>query len=238
MLSIDFRADLSGMQRALFALKADQVPFAAAMAVTALARGVAQQETAVVEETFDNPTPFTRNAWRVTPGTKRAPIAYVRAKDIQAQYLEPYVHGGERWLGTKRGMLAPRQATLNQYGNLPRNALKRYQGRKDVFFGKVKFKKSGETVSGVWQRGVGAGKGPEVSRGKRRKGGGEYGTKGNNQSVIGGTRTTLKLLVQFEDTTEAPKHLPFYETARAYVRANAKREFDAAFCKALAGKKR
>ena len=56
--------------------------------------------------------------------------------------------------------------------------------------------------------------------------------------MIGGVRTTLKLLVQFQDTTEAPKHLEFYETARAYVRANAKREFDAAFRKALATSKR
>ncbi|MBN9143742.1 MULTISPECIES: hypothetical protein [unclassified Novosphingobium] len=238
MLSIDFRADLSGMQRALFALRADEVPFASALALTSLARGVADLEREEVKETFENPTPFTQNAWRVTAATKRMPIAYVRAKDIQAQYLEPYVDGGDRWLGKKRAMLAPRQATLNQYGNLPRNALKRYQGRKDVFVGKIKFKKSGEIVSGVWQRGVGAGKGLEVKRGKRSKGGGEYGTKGNNQSLIGGVRTTLKLLVQFEGTSEAPKHLEFYETARAYVRANAKREFDAAFRKALATKKR
>lgn len=238
MLSIDFRADLSGMQRALFALGADQVPFASALALTALARGVADLERDEVKATFDNPTPFTQNAWRVTPATKRSPVAYVRAKDIQAQYLEPYVDGGDRWLGHKRAMLAPRQATLNQYGNLPRNALKRYQGRKDVFVGKIKFKKTGEIVSGVWQRGVGAGKGPEVKRGKRNKGGGEYGTKGNNQSVIGGVRTTLKLLVQFQDTTEAPKRLEFYETARAFVRANAKREFDAAFRRALGSRRR
>lgn len=221
MLSIDFRADLSGMQRALFALRADQVPFASALALTALARGVANLEREEVKETFENPTPFTQNAWRVKAATKNAPIAYILAKDIQAAYLDPYVRGGKRSLGTKKGMLVPNKQEVNQYGNLPRNTLRRLAGRKDVFAGPMKTK-TGQVVSGIW-------KWAPLAKGAKVR------PKSGGPAVA---RPGMELLIRFADTSEAPEHLPFYETARAYVRANAKREFDAAFRKALASRKR
>jgi hypothetical protein len=231
VLSINMRADLSGLQRALFTLGAEQVPFASAMALTALARGAVGEEKKAVLSTFDSPTPFTQNAFFAVPAKKNNLIAWVKAKDVQASYLEPYVVGGERSLGTKEGMIVPRQVATNRYGNLPRGKLKAVLGKPNVFVGKITFKKTGRTVSGVFERGV-------TPRGNRRKGGGEYGTKGNNQNAIGGARTTLKMLMQFEDTTEAPKRSPMEARARAYVKANAKAEFMAAMRKAMASARR
>lgn len=188
------------------------MPFATSLALNALAKGVVEQEQAAVEQTFDTPTPFTRNAFRIEVATKSKPVALVAVKDIQAQYIAPYINGGDRFLGSKRGMLAPREIGLNQYGNLPKNKLKTLLAKPGVFVGKVTTK-AGKTISGVWQRGTPA----KLGRGGR----------------ILKAAQPLKLLIQFEDTTAAPKHLPFYERARAYLKRNAAREFDTAMRRAL-----
>lgn len=229
MPAIDIRADLSGFHRSLIALKAKQVPFATALALTRLAKGAAASEADAIADTFDTPTPFTTRAVRIEPATKSKPVAVVALKDVQAQYLAPYVHGGLRALGGKRGMLVPREVGVNKYGNLTRNKLAQLKARPDVFIGTVKFR-SGARVSGVWQRSA-------TRRGDRYKGGGEYGTLGKH-NLVAGQRTTLKLLIQFEDTTPAPKRLPFEQVVREYVHRNANAAFRDALRQALATARR
>ena len=228
-MKYDVHVDLRPAQRALGDLTGRQIPFASAFALTSLAQSVQDAETAEELKTFENPTPFTQRAFAKIPATKRNLVATVFIKDVQAQYLEPYVVGGPRFLGTKKGMLAPRGVGLNQYGNLTRGKLASLKGKTSVFIGPVTFK-NGRTVNGVWQRGA-------TPRGKRTKGDGEFGTKGKHH-IVAGNRTTLKLLIQFEDTTEAPKHLDFYGRARGYVAANAQRVFDDALRKAMATARR
>jgi hypothetical protein len=214
---IDIRADLKPLQRAFIALSARQVPFANSLALNALAKGVASVERNEVDKTFKSPTPFTENAYRIEVATKSKPVARVAAKDIQATYLEPYVIGGNRSLGTKRGMLAPRAVSLNQYGNLTKGKLASLKGKPGVFIGKVTTR-GGKVINGVWQRPV---------RGVRRD-----GTKGTK------ARTGLKLLIQFEDTTPVPKRLNFFGRATAYLKANAAREYQIAMQRALATARR
>lgn len=207
---VTLTADFGGLHRMLQDWHVKQVPFATALALTRLARGAAEVEADEVRKTFDNPTPFTQRSFFVTSATKANQIAYVSAKDIQAQYLLPYVIGGMRYLGQKRAMLVPRAIAVNQYGNLPRGKLQQLQGKRGIFVGKVKTK-AGQTISGVWQRPVVATKG-----------------KGSKRSATAKAATGLKLLVRFEDTTPTRKHLPFVERARAYVQANAREEIDKA----------
>ncbi|WCT78655.1 hypothetical protein [Novosphingobium humi] len=227
MLSIDFRADLSGMQRALFALGADQVPFASALALTSLARGVADLERDEVKATFESPTEFTQDGFAVRSATKRNLVAFVAARKIAATYLLPYVEGGNRSLisrkGVKKGMIVPKNIAVDGHGNLPVGTLRSLKRRRDVFVGGVR-DKHGNIVNGFWQR---TGQGPMMPT---------HG-KGGKRKKISQPRGGLKLLIRFEDTTPAPEHFPFYEAARAYVSANAKREFDAAFRRALASSK-
>lgn len=204
MIAVSIKGDLKPLQRAFVALHAKQVPFASALALTGLAKGVQLAEAEQVVETFDSPTPFTQKAFAIVPAKKSDLVAIVFPKDIQSEYLEPYVDGGPRSLGTKQAMLVPVDQRTNQYGNLPRNTIARLMAKPSVFKGKI-VTKSGRAISGIWQRPGGkAGKGH------------------------------LKLLVAFDDTTPAPKHFPFYERAQAYIRANAAREFDNAMRKALA----
>ena len=219
MISIDIRADLKPLHRAFQVLGAKQVPFANSLALNALAKGVAGVEHDKVASTFDTPTPFTQNAFRVEVATKSRQIAVVAAKDIQAQYLEPYVDGGDRFLGKKRGMLAPRGVTLNQYGNLTKNKLGSLKGKPGVFIGSI-VTRAGKTINGVWQR-------PTAARtGKRRPG------------AAAAPKSGLKLLIQFEDTTPTKKRFDFYGAARRYVSANAAREYRVALQRALATARR
>lgn len=211
MFAVNIKGDLKGLQRAFINLQAKQVPFATSLALNNLAKGVVLEERALIHQTFDTPTPFTENAYRIEVATKSRPIAIVAAKDIQAQYLEPYVDGGMRYLGGKKGMLAPRNIALNQYGNLPRNKLRSLQGKPNVFIGRV-HTKSGKVINGVWQRAA----------------------AGRTPGGAAKARTPLKLLIRFEDATPASKHLDFYGRAQAYLRKNAAREFGAAMKRALA----
>jgi hypothetical protein len=215
MLPINVKADFKPLQKAFIALGAKQVPFATSLALTALAKGVAAEETKTVDATFKSPTPFTERAFRIEVATKSKPIAVVAIKDIQANYLAPYIVGGPRFLGTKKGMLAPRAIALNQYGNLPKNKLRSLQGKPNIYIGPIKTK-SGRVISGVWQRSAPS----RVGRGR----------KGAAKAPDAGK---LKLLIQFEDTTPAPKHLAYFERAQAYLKKNAAREMTIAMRRAL-----
>lgn len=220
MIVLNIRPNLSPLHRALSDLGAKQMPFATMLALNRLASGVSQTESDAVRETFENPTPFTQRGFFVTSATKARPIAFVSAKDIQAQYLRPYLDGGLRFLGSKRAMLVPKSVATNQYGNLSRNKLKSLKGKPGIFIGPVKTK-SGETINGVWQRAQPA---------KLAKG----GRKAKIARPVGG----LKLLIRFEDTTPVPKHFPFVERARAYLHRNARGEFERALREAVASARR
>lgn len=229
MIALNIRGDLKPMQKAFIDFRAKQAPFATALALTSLAKGVQAIEGAEIAKTFENSTSFTRNAIAIVPATKSKPIAVVFPKDVQAEYLAPYVNGGNRSLGGKKGMLKPVGASTNQYGNLTKGQLARLKGKPNVFVGAVTFRKSGKTVRGVWQR-------SPVKRGARRDG--DSGTRGDSQGKVNGARTSLKLLIEFADTTAVTKHFDFYKRANAYLRRNAVREFDQAMAKALSTARR
>ncbi len=200
----------------MIALGAKQVPFASALALTTLAKGVQGIEQDLIGKTFDDATPFTRNAIAIKPATKSNLVATVFAKDIQAAYLTPYVVGGMRDYGNKRGMILPVDVRVNQYGNLTKGTLQRLKGKPGVFVGPVKTKAG--VINGVWQRPV-AGK----VVGKRIKG-----------TRIAKPAGHLKLLLKFEDTSAVTKHFDFFGAAQRYLTKNAAAAFDKAMRQALA----
>ena len=211
------------LKRGLSALAKKQIPFATAAALTQTAKQVQAAEAQALPATFNTPTPFTMNAYAVRPATKSFPVASVFMKDVQAAYLAPFEFGGPHFLGSKRGLLVPKNIPLNQYGNLPRGKLALLKGRSDIFVGTITFKRSGETVSGVWQR-------PKY--GPRRAGG--KGSKGNTKNNVGAALTGLKLLIRFSDPLPAPKTLGFEPRAAAAIKKNFAANFDAAFANAIA----
>lgn len=215
MIKLNITADLKPLQKAFSDFQKKQVPWASALAATRLAQGVVAQEVGEMEKTFDTPTPFTLKSITLKSATKANPTAIVYPREVAEKYLEPYVVGGNRSLGTKKGMLTPKGVGTNQYGNLTKSKLATLKGKPGVFVGSVKTKRGG-TINGVWQR-VGQ---PKSIRGTRR---------GQAPQPAG----HLKLLIRFSDSTPVPRRLPFYQAAQAYLKANYEREFMAAMEQAM-----
>lgn len=208
-MDLQFTVDMRGFRRGMDDIAKRQLPFATAQALTATAGrvGIAWQDEMRTE--LDRPTPFTINAVGVRPARKSAPVARVYVKDIAAQYLSPYVDGGPRFLGRKRGLLTPKAVPLNAYGNLTKRKLATLKARRDVFVGPVRLK-SGQVVNGVWQR--------QGGKGRRKAKGAVQGAR------------ALQLLIRFSDPTPPAQRLDFRGRAEAAVH----RHFEAEFAKSLA----
>lgn len=112
-------------------IRADQIPFATAKALTDTAKLVRDKTVATMKGVFDKPTPFTLNAFQIRPATKSNLTAKVEFKYERLGYMRTQVEGGTR--GRKRsesalqktGIMQSGQhwvpgkgARLNQYGNI------------------------------------------------------------------------------------------------------------------------
>ncbi len=162
-VSINVKHDLDRFARSLDVLGREQLPFAAALALTATARGAAAAVTREIERVFDRPTPFTKRAVAVEPARKGNLRARVFLRDIQAGYLAPSILA-RRQVATKRAVLNPKAVKRNAYGNIPRRELARLKNDPRVFVGRIKTTK-GTELAGVFRRVTkkgagGKGKGP------------------------------------------------------------------------------
>jgi hypothetical protein len=181
-----------------------QIDFALAQTVNKLAKLAQAEEKKGLASFFDTPTPFTVNSVAIKAARKGNPTATVYIRPIAAKYLEPYEYGGKQYLGAKPADLVPINAVSNQYGNLPRNAIKKYMNRKDVFLGKVKT--SSGVVYGLWQRPA-----SQARRGAKRTRGGR----------LANTTGHLKLLVSFAEPVNTRKRLNFGQRSQLIVQRNA-----------------
>ncbi|WP_321810084.1 hypothetical protein [Burkholderia sp. BCC1985] len=222
MFDISVGDDIARLRRSLTALERDQLPFATAIALTAVAKKAQAAEKDAMPEVFDRPTPFTVNSVAVKGARKSDLEARVFVKDIAAAYLAPYEFGGDhKLLGSGKTWLNPKdKSLLNQYGNFSKTALKRLQARPDVFIGSIKTS-SGETIGGVWQRP------PSVRVTKVR---------GRRGAVVrtADPRGHLKLLIRFGDARPVRQHLEFGERAFEIVDETFESEFDLAMRQAIA----
>lgn len=203
MFTVSVKSDIRNVARALDDLARKQLPFATAQAINATAAKVKEAEQENMRKVLDAPTPFTVNSVAVKKATKGNPVALVYVKPVAASYLLPYETGGLNKLNSQ-ALLKPIGAKVNQYGNLPRNLVKRLTGRPNVFVGKIQTK--GGLVDGVWQR-------TKQTRGKR---------------------AGLKLMVKFEDAHEATQHLDYAGVGKRVVAATFRGELDKAVAKAMA----
>jgi hypothetical protein len=219
-VEFNIRGDLRGLERDLRGVQKRQIPFAQALALTALASRVAAAETAALATTFDRPTPFTERAFGVRAATKGTQRATVYVRDRQEAYLEPYLdpQGGRQVLGGKSAVLMPIDVAKNQFGNIPRGQLKQLKGRPGVFIGPVRTRNGG-TINGVWQRPTAA---AHVGKGKR----------GARLANLTGH---LKLLIRFTQPVEvgSQHNLKYYDRAGKVIDANVRGEFDKALAKAM-----
>ena len=144
MLTMTIQTDVEKTIRQL-GVAQRQIAFAAALALTKTAQQAQRDVTAELPKVFDRPTPFTMRAIAMERANKQTLTARVYIRPIQAEYLRREIAGGTA-LPKKRALVIPFHAELNQYGGLPRTAVKRLLRRKDTFSGTVR------GVSGIWQR--------------------------------------------------------------------------------------
>lgn len=219
MIDISVRFDVKALNKKLDALASKQLPFATAQAINATLKIAQEAERENMRKMLDRPTPFTVNSVAVKRADKRSLTGRVYVKDIAAAYLEPFEDGGTHKLpGSGRTWLNPKdKSLLNQYGNFARNKLASMRGRSDTFIGAVKTK-SGEEVSGLWQR--------PVIRKNQKVRGKSVVRKGPN--ITG----KLKLLMRFGDPIAVKQKLGYRETAQRIVakhfQAELKKAMDAA----------
>lgn len=220
MFEVSIRSNLKEIEKKLDALARQQLPFATAQALTALAKIVQADEQANMHKVLDRPTPFTINSVAVRRASKSSQEATVFVKDIAAAYLDPYEFGGKNRLNS-RALLKPVDLSVNQYGNLARAKLAQLKARSDIFIGPVKMR-SGQVINGVWQRSM------ERATVATAKGKSRITRRGLNDSG------KLKLLIRFEDAHEVTQHLGWFALAERVVAANFSREFGRALARALA----
>lgn len=97
-MSATMTLDHRDLTRGLTHLQTDQAPYAAARALTETAWGAARGLKGHMDSVFDNPTAFTRNAFRVIGAKKTSLEAQVLPKDRIAgrHYLFTQEEGGAR----------------------------------------------------------------------------------------------------------------------------------------------
>jgi hypothetical protein len=203
MISLNVRSDVKKLASQLTTFARKQIPFATAQAINATAEKVRDAQIVNMRKVLDAPTPFTVSSIAIKKATKSNQVATIFVRPIAAAYLLPYEVGGLNKLNSQ-ALLKPVNAKVNQYGNLPRNLVKRLIAKPNVFVGKVQTKAG--VVDGVWQR-----------------------TKKTRGKAAG-----LKLMVKFEDAHKATQQLGYQSLAKRTVPAIFAAELDKAMAKALA----
>lgn len=137
MADFDLSSNIESVLGFAAKLYGDQLPFAAARALTKTQQLVKKAIEEEMPRVFDNPTPYTLDSLRLQPATKQNLYSRVWLKEdtfkgtAATKYLRPQVEGGER--STKRferalqarGLLPNgwvavpgKAASLDQYGNV------------------------------------------------------------------------------------------------------------------------
>lgn len=140
MIRIELRTDIAAFQRAADEHVTNDVVEGLVDAVNDVAKAAEDRLVDRVGTVFDNPTPFTRNSFRVLQANARRskdPAALLYIQQIQARYLELEIEGGVRRAGdyatTKLGPIVPGpHAPKDSYGNLPRGYVRKIMQEKHV----------------------------------------------------------------------------------------------------------
>jgi CheY-like chemotaxis protein len=139
-MNLTVQADFTQLTRKLNRAQREQVPFAIAQTLNALADDTANAITVQMDRYLDRPTPFTKKAYLGGRGfkgkraTKRSFEAILIPGDIQAKYLKFQIEGGIRRPDQKAILVPTKLAPKNKYGNLTRANRKRMVAGGGKFF--------------------------------------------------------------------------------------------------------
>jgi hypothetical protein len=217
-VDLNIRSNINQIQKSLDEFARRQVPYATAIALTALAKEVMAAEQKNLETTFKHPKPFTVKSLGVQAARKNDLHAVVFMRPVAAKYLKPYDTGGLHVLPGK-ALFNPKDLQLDQYGQLPQRVMQRLKARSDIFIGPIKTKHG--VINGVWQKTA-----PPVQKGKR-------GPR-NTKLLKVNTSGKLKLLIRFGDALPVNKRLNWGAHAGAVINARYVAVFGESLAKAKA----
>jgi len=180
-----------------------QIPFAAAQALTSVARKIAAAEKTAFQRKLENPTPFTVNSVGSAGARRDNLSAKIFVRDIAAGYLEPFEFGGAHKLNGK-ALLNPKDIKLNKYGNLPRNKLSQLKAKSNTFIGEI------DGVNGVWQR-------KAAKKGKKGKKRQKRSANGTRRERV--KQRSPKLLIRFGDALPVKPTLGYMDRAEMMATA-------------------
>lgn len=130
MLSIE--SNIAELRRELRGFQHEQLPFAVSMALNEAGADLIEENKRNLASSFDNPTRWTLNAFRLQRSTKARLVASIRRKDMvgRRHYLEVQAKGGGRAeVGFERkfgaGFIAAPKARRDGFGNIARAELRR-----------------------------------------------------------------------------------------------------------------
>lgn len=233
-VQFDIRSNVAEVSRWLDDTQRNQIPFATVYAMTLTARDVRAEEVTTMERVFDRPTPYTLNALRVVPATKRSMIVSVEFKEFGGtpakRFLNPEVYGGERSRKSSERQLAPlmrgyrftvpgRGAERNGYGNVSGAAIRRILSHVGV---------SSDATSNV----------SGSKRSKRKRKSDAYFVPKPGSKLLAGVwqrkGVTIRPVLIFVSRATYRKRFPFYETAERVVSARFNINFEIAFQRTMA----
>lgn len=97
MVAISVQHDLHKIKAEMSRVQKEQIPFAASLAINAVARKAQATMPGVLERLLDKPKPFTTKSGFFATYSKKTNLqATVGLKDVQAAYLAPLLAGGPR----------------------------------------------------------------------------------------------------------------------------------------------
>ncbi|WP_084296417.1 hypothetical protein [Komagataeibacter kakiaceti] len=150
-LGIKVSLDSLDIEKKLTKLAKGEIADATAHALTMLAQDGAKAVRSEMEEVFDNPTPFTLNAFYAKPAKSSDLTAYVESRDWAPKgvpaikYLMPQIFGGPRPAKRSETLMASisggqywipaRGAPKDRYGNIPASEISKILSRLDLLGG-------------------------------------------------------------------------------------------------------
>lgn len=150
-MQMTIKSDIDKAIKQVGKFYAQQVPFAASVALNNTANDIRKVEQGAMHRDLDRPTKTTVGGVRVSRSSKRKLEAVVFIIPHINKFIRHQIHGGSR---APRGKVeaVPVRIRLNQYGNIPgrrKHKLAKLISKPDTFSGTIK------GVSGIWKRGKG-----------------------------------------------------------------------------------
>lgn len=139
MAAISIRSNIEQVKRNIQYTR-DQLPFAQAAALTAIAKQVQVEMTADMAKVFTKtgtPTKTTLNAIAIKPARKTDLTSAVYVKDVQAKYLVLEETGGTRTPTHGSMLTIPVNIARNAAGKIGQGKIAKLLGQKGYFMGKL-----------------------------------------------------------------------------------------------------